>query len=261
MRFQQCRFLCCCVIAIAAVCFAGFVPARISAQMPVTVPPGVGNPKTAPLRAVQPEREIVLFNGRDFANFYTFLPSKGVNNDPEQIFTIENGIVKVSGKEFGYFATVNNYANYRLTFEAKWGEKKWPPREKVVRDSGVLVHIFGADKVWPKSFECQIQENDFGDIFHIDGVSSIESGKRQNGRVVRRKLAEKPHGQWNTVELIVNGDAVTSIVNGVVEHEATQITRKRDGKGGRLNYGRICFQSEGAEVYYRNIVVRPLAAR
>lgn len=223
------------------------------------VPPGVGDPKSAPTRAVQPDKEIALFNGRDFANFYTFLPSKGINNDPENIFTITpDGAVKVLGKEFGYFATVNNYANYRLKFQVKWGDTKWPPREKAVRDSGVLVHISGPDKVWPMSFECQIQENDYGDIFHLGGISSMVDGKRQNGRVVRRKLAEKPHGEWNTIELIVRDDAVTSIVNGVVEHEATQITRKKNGEGGRLNFGRICFQSEGAEVYYRNITLSPL---
>jgi hypothetical protein len=212
-----------------------------------------------PLPVVIPRQETALFNGRDFSGWYTFLPSKGRDNDPEKVFTIEDGgVIHVSGKEFGYFATNAPYANYKLRFEVKWGEKKWPPRETAVRDSGVLVHTIGPDKVWPKSFECQVQENDFGDIFHIDGISSVVNGKRQNGRVVRSKMSEKPNGQWNVVELIVNGDAVTNIVNGVTVNTATQITTLQNGKGSRLNFGKIAFQSEGAEVYYRNITVRPL---
>jgi hypothetical protein len=223
-------------------------------------PPGATDPDPR-ARPVIPQGEIRLFNGRDFSGLYTFLPSKKVNNDPDGIFTVqEGGVIKVTGKEFGYFATAVPYAYYHLSFDVRWGEQKWPPRDKPTtpRDSGVLVHVFGDDKVWPNSFECQIQENDFGDIFHIGGFSSVVDGKRQNGRVVRKKANEKPHGQWNTVEVVCRGDAVTNIVNGMVEAEATSLTRRRDGEGGALNFGRIAFQSEGAEVYYRNIVARPL---
>ena len=210
------------------------------------------------MRPVTPTQETRLFNGRDLTGFYTFVPDSGRDNDPKKIFVVEDGVVHVSGEKFGYFATVTPYANYRVIFDVKWGQKKWPPREKVVRDAGVLVHAVGPDKVWPKSFECQIQENDYGDIFHIDGISSVVNGKRENGRVVRSRSWEKPTGEWNTVEVVCDGDAVTNIVNGHVVNIATQITRGKNGTGGKLNFGRIAFQSEGAEVYYRNIVVRPL---
>lgn len=210
------------------------------------------------MRPITPIKETTLFNGRDLTGFYTFVPESGRDNDPKKIFTVEDGAVHVSGENFGYFATVAPYANYRVRFEVKWGQKKWPPREKAVRDAGVLVHVVGPDKVWPKSFECQVQENDFGDIFHIDGISSVVNGKRENGRVVRTKSWEKPVGEWNTVEVVVSGDAVTNIVNGHIVNVATQITRGQNGTGGKLNFGRIAFQSEGAEIWYRNIVVLPL---
>jgi hypothetical protein len=75
-----------------------------------------------------------------------------VNSDPEKIITVgDGGVIRVTGKEFGYFATERSYANYRLSFEVKWGEQRWPPRENAVRDSGVLVHQIGEDKVWPQS--------------------------------------------------------------------------------------------------------------
>jgi hypothetical protein len=221
--------------------------------------------KPAPAAVPADERPILpikaepLFNGRDFSGWYTFLPSKGRDKDPEKVFTVEDGgVIRVTGKEFGYFSTVAPYANYRLTFEVRWGEKKWPPRENAVRDSGCLVHFVGADTVWPTSFECQIQENDFGDIFHIGGVSSVVEGKRQSGRVVRKEMREKPNGQWNTVEVVCDNDTVLHIVNGGEVNRATQVARGKDGSGGPLNAGRIAFQSEGAEVFYRNIRIAPV---
>jgi hypothetical protein len=227
---------------------------------------------TLPLRAthaqsptyrqiVIPTKPTTLFNGKDWTGWYTYLPSQGRNKDAEAIFTIlPDGIIRVLGKEAGYFATSSDYAYYKLTFEVKWGEKRWPPRETVARDSGVLVHFIGEDKVWPLSFECQIQENDFGDIFHIDGMSSrqVPGGPRNDGRVVRAKLNEKPRGEWNTVTVIVDGDHITNIINGVVESEGIDCRRGRTDDSGKLNFGRIVFQSEWAEVYYRNIKIEPI---
>ncbi len=239
---------------------SAFAPRPVWAQAGKVVSPGATAPDTN-AKPVIPTGETALFNGRDFSGWYTFLPSKGVNNDPEHIFTVEpDGTVHVSGKEFGYFATVVPYANYHLSFEVKWGEKKWKPRDgsTTQRDSGCLVHVFDKDMVWPKSFECQVQERDMGDIFLLGGVSAWANGKQQNGRVVRKMNNEKPHGAWNTVEIICKNDSVTNIVNGMVENEATRLRRKKDGTGGKLNFGRIALQSEGAEVFYRNIKIRPV---
>lgn len=216
-------------------------------------------PAPAEERPILPLKAEPLFNGRDFTGWYTFLPSQGRDKDPEKVYTIEEGgVIHVTGKEFGYFSTVAPYANYRLTFEVRWGEKKWPPRANAVRDSGCLVHLIGADKVWPTSFECQVQENDFGDIFHIGNVSSVVDGKRQAGRVIRKEMREKPHGEWNTVEVVCDNDTVLHIVNGGEVNRATQVARGKDGSGGPLNAGRIAFQSEGAEVFYRNIRIAPV---
>ena len=48
---------------------------------------------------------IHLFNGRDLSRFDTFLRDKGFNNDPDQVFRVHDGVVHVSGKEYGYFIT------------------------------------------------------------------------------------------------------------------------------------------------------------
>jgi hypothetical protein len=129
------------------------------------------DPVTAPIK---------LFNGRNLTNFYTYLgsPGKGQkpygkDNDPEKVFTVADGMVRVSGKVFGGLVTRKDYENYRLVVEFKWGEKTWPPREKAARDSGILLHCVGADGaaggVWMESVECQMIEGGTGDFILVGG--------------------------------------------------------------------------------------------
>src|SRR5215217_3488804 len=83
---------------------------------------------------------IHLLGGTDLTPFYSFLKDFG-NADPDNVFTITNGILRISGQHYGYLATRHdNFENYKLVAEFKWGEKTWPPRETNARDSGVLVH-------------------------------------------------------------------------------------------------------------------------
>jgi hypothetical protein len=53
---------------------------------------------------------VVLFNGRDLTNFDTFLKEHGLNNDPDHVFLVENGVIHISGKEFGYVITKKEFA-------------------------------------------------------------------------------------------------------------------------------------------------------
>jgi hypothetical protein len=51
-------------------------------------------------------------------------------------------MIHVLGKEFGYLSTVDEYDNFHLTVEFKWGEQKFRPREEAKRDS---TETFGSD--------------------------------------------------------------------------------------------------------------------
>jgi hypothetical protein len=199
------------------------------------------------------DKRISLFNGNDLKGWTTFLvhADKSIDSkaDPLGVFKVEDGLIHVSGQEFGGITTEGEYENYRLRLDVKWGTKKWPPRLNVVRDSGVLLHCVGPEKVWPKSIECQIQEHDTGDFWLVDGTTLEVDGKRFENRSAKKKDAEKPTGEWNTVEVICDGGRMTNIVNGVVVNEGTNASVTR---------GRILLQSEGAEVYYRNVELTPL---
>jgi hypothetical protein len=194
-----------------------------------------------------------LFNGKDLNGWYSFLKNKGKNNDSNQVFTVNNGLLKITGQDFGYIVTEKSFSNFHLVVEFKWGKKKYPPRENVVRDNGICYYVVATDKVWPRSVECQIQEGDCGDFWLIDSVTAIVDGVQQgptkNTRVKKKLDNEKPSGEWNRVEVIAVNGKCTHIVNGVIVNEATDVS---------LHSGRILIQSEGAETYYRKIEIKEL---
>ena len=210
---------------------------------------------TSPVVAKDEGKAVPLFNGRDLTGWYVFVKhaesTTDPRTDPKGVFKAENGVIHISGEEFGCLTTEKEYSNYRLKLEFKWGEKKWAPRDQpgTPRDSGILVHCVGPDKVWTKSIECQIQEHDCGDFWLVSGTKLLVNGKPFRDRSIKTRDAEKPNGEWNVVEVVCDGDTITNIVNGVVVNEGTKASETR---------GKILLQSEGAEVFYRNVELIPI---
>ena len=198
-----------------------------------------------------------LFNGKNLNGWYSFLRTQGKNNDPEKVFAVEDGLLHISGKEFGYIATEKVYKNFHLVAEFKWGVKKYPPRDAdtTKRDNGICYYIpvDAKDSVWPKSIECQIQEGDVGDFWLIDSATIIVDGVRSKPdafqRIKKKADGELPTGQWNKVEVIANNGKITYMVNSKVVNE---------GESPSLSEGKILVQSEGAEIYYRKIEIAEL---
>ncbi|HEX6428195.1 MAG TPA: DUF1080 domain-containing protein [Niastella sp.] len=194
-----------------------------------------------------------LFNGKDLTGWYSFIKNRGKNNDSARVFSVKDGMLFITGQEFGYLVTEKKFNDFRLVVEFKWGEKKYPPRENRVRDNGILYCVVDSDKVWPRSIECQIQEGDCGDFWLIDSVTIVMDGARtqatKNTRIIKKKDNEKPTGEWNKLEIIAQNGKCTHIMNGVVVNEGTEAS---------LRTGRILIQSEGAEIYYRKVEITEL---
>ena len=247
-----------------------------------------------------------LFNGKDLAGWDTWLgrphksvegldlkkndkgeyaESVGLNKDPKKVYTVVSvdgkPAIRISGEIFGALTSKDEFENYHLKLEFKWGEKKWPPREKAVRDSGLLYHCIGphgaAGTYWMQSLECQIQEHDCGDFYSVGGAPTVDvEGVRKDekgpvfykkgapkltnvkSRIVRDVDHEKPVGEWNTIEVLAVGDTCVHVVNGKPNMVLTNPRGRLDGKEVPLTRGKIQLQSEGAEVFYRNIAIRPL---
>jgi hypothetical protein len=230
---------------------------------------------------------IFAFNGKDLTGFYPYTRNHHYE-DPNKVFSVQDGMIRVSGEEFGGLATGGIFRDYHLVVEWKWGERTWPPRLKNARDSGILLHCVGPDGAaggqWMESIECQMIEGGSGDFIIVGGKSrpslSCEtrsgSGKElyfeKGGTLVTRNSArynwwgrdplwkdqlgfrgsrdvEKPAGEWNRMEVLCDGDSITNILNGYVVNMGTKSS---------LTEGKIQFQSEGAEVFFRKIEVRPI---
>jgi hypothetical protein len=216
-------------------------------------------------------RPLVLFDGKSLAAFDVFVRNEPLNVDPDGVFRVEDGVVHVSGTEHGYFITKQSFRDYRLHAEFRWGEGTFGGRAGKSRDSGILYHVQGPDKVWPRSLELQIQEGATGDFWMTDGAAVTgRDGRRVTGpagtsRPIPRfgkgpwrdvvgyrdpvNELERPHGEWNAVELVVRGDTVRHYVNGTLVNEGTAPFPTE---------GKILFQSEGAEIFFRNITVQPI---
>ncbi len=194
-----------------------------------------------------------LFNGVDLSGWRVFVDPRpdrySPDSSPEGIFEVEDGMIHVSGERFAALSTEDDFDNYRLVVEFRWGEDRWPPRAEAKRDSGILVHGTGPDKIWTRSIECQIQEGDCGDFWLVDKTTIKVDGALQTRYKAKTKDAEKPFGEWNTVEVICDGDTIAHIVNGQEVNRGTEASVTR---------GRIILQSEGAEVFYRKVELTPL---
>ena len=219
----------------------------------------------------------------------------GSGRDPLKVFTVLRDVdgrpaIRISGEVFGELRTTRALKDYHLKLQFKWGEKKWPPRDRpeTPRDSGLLYHVHAAPGVngrtWARSIELQIQEHDVGDLYAVGSAIAVRAKPRAgtmpalydydpagewtffsqsqgaSGRCIKQPDNEKPSGAWNTIELIAFGEDAIHIVNGQVVmrlHGPLQI----DGQvPAPITSGPIILQSEGAEVFYRDIEVRSITA-
>ena len=254
----------------------------------VTVPLGVRLARAGSGAVQTDDGWTPLFNERDLASWDTWLGKPyGLNTDPRNVFSVVDTdgarAVRISGEVYGALTTRLEFENYHLRFEFKWGERRWPPREQALRDSGCCYHGVGPHGAsygfWLQSFEFQVQEGDCGDFYPLAGViADVEAvpkdaadprselvyrkGTRtiigHTKRVIKDGNHEKPHGSWNRMDLYCVGPASAHVVNGTACMVLTGLRRRLDGVEVPLTKGRIQFQSEGAEVFYRNMAIRHL---
>ncbi len=237
-----------------------------------------------------------LFNGRDLSGWVVYTAQTKFENPG--VFQVIDGMIYAAGGagEVGYYGgliTRDSYENYRLRFEYKWGQATYPYRKGKARDAGVLIHAVGphGPGPWMTSYEFQVMEGCVGEFLAVevgrddsgqpvkleytaeierkDGLCYFKPGAALTTIKDRQRLnwwgrdpqwkdeagfrghqdVESPLGQWTRCEIVADGDAVEYFVNGTLVNRV---------KGLSLTKGRILFQTEGAEVWYRNIELSPL---
>ncbi|HMI66563.1 MAG TPA: DUF1080 domain-containing protein [Cyclobacteriaceae bacterium] len=243
----------------------------------------------------------VLFNGSDLNGWDTYLgPVRndsmkitdsiplGLNQDPRHVFSVVNEdgqpAIRISGAHHGGISTLEEFSNFHLVLEFKWGTAKIPSFKNRKRDSGLLyfaVGPHGADYGnWMRSQEFQIQEGDCGDYWGVAGgvfdvpvtpdsagryfydkkgtMTTFSAVSKAGRRCFKNPDAERPTGEWNTIELYCKGDTSIHVVNGVVNMVLYHSRQTDHGTETPLKKGKLQLQSEGCEVFYRNIKIESL---
>ena len=231
-----------------------------------------------------------LFNGKNLDGWYTFIKDRGKNVDPKKVFTVSNGMIRISGEEYGCITTNDEFENYKITVRYKWGEVTYVPRIDRARDSGLLLHSVGedggSDGTWMHSIECQIIEGGTGDFIVVgDGsrdfsITSPVAPEKQGSSYVY-----KPGGNMVTINSgRINWFARDPGWKDVKDFRGAGDIEKPAGKWNKLvcvvkggeiliylngilvnhavdvkpRKGRIQIQSEGAEIFVKQVRIEKL---
>jgi hypothetical protein len=245
---------------------------------------------------------VSLLNGRDLTGWYTMLQKSGKGfAEKHGMVTMEEEMLHILGNEegvipaeAGYLATNQEFENVHIRLEYKWGVKRHAPRSTPKRDNGLLYALVGEDKVWPTCVECQIEEGDVGDFFMVgtrgvqsnhwaglfgEGISPVTGWPKPSSSEAAQSGSTQPQSepsggrfikdgnfelldQWNTVEVLWQGDKAAHIVNGRTVNVATSLQQPDPQNAGRfipLTRGKIAIEIEFAEIWFRRIEVKSLA--
>jgi|GEM_PF-284743 len=217
----------------------GFRPEGILALQIHAGPPMVVEFKEIQLKTLNAEfgTPIALFNGKDLEGWT--VSSDGVKNT----FGVKDGVITDTGEPPGYIRTTADYTNYALRVQL---------RHVTEGNSGVLLRMTGPDKVWPKSIEAQGLFRNVGDIWNIDEFPMTTGPGRTNGRHTPKlnPSNEWPLGEWNQYDITLDGGVLEIWVNGLLQNTATECQEIA---------GKICLQSEGAQMEFRNLTLIPIA--
>ncbi|MAQ76097.1 MAG: hypothetical protein CL613_07175, partial [Aquimarina sp.] len=215
----------------------------------------------------------------------------GFNKSGYDVFTVikdnNESIIRISGEYYGALVSKKEYQNYHLQLKFRWGDKKWEPRKKLLKDTGILYHSIGPMgaehwRTWMLSQEFQIMEGHTGDYWNQsssaidiraytpeylmnpmahesqDYLHIGEKGPFKN-YCLRSNNYEKPHGEWNTLDLYCfEGKSLHVVNDNVVMILKNSRYLNDSGEFVELKKGKIQLQSEAAEVFFKDIKIREI---
>ncbi|WP_282136710.1 3-keto-disaccharide hydrolase [Seonamhaeicola maritimus] len=230
------------------------------------------------------EKFVPLFNGKNLDGWYIKIRSGGPQL-ANKVFAVKNKMVHVFDDSFpdtialktgenathGMLYTNKKYSKFILRFEYKWGTKIANNFDMYQYDAGCYYHVFD-DEIWPKGIEYQVRYNHLtntnhtGDFWAAGATFQWHTGK-DSLRYLSPDMGGIPHprrfdehlatatknfnalnDKWNQCEVIVMGNEYAiHKLNGDIVNMATDLS---------VSEGKIAFQSETAEIFYRNIEIQ-----
>ena len=194
-----------------------------------------------------------LFNGKDLTGWID------VNTSPET-WSVRNGLLICTGKPIGVMRSDRQYENFLLHIE--WRHMK------PGGNSGIFIwsDATPSKNRLPLGLEVQMLELDWinqhkkngkpnhigfisGELFGANGLTSTPDNPRGQ-RSMSPELRCKPHGEWNTYDIVCVDGTLKLSINGKFVNGISQASIKK---------GYLCLESEGSEIHFRNIRIMELA--
>lgn len=241
-------------------------------------PPQLDQPVKSP-------KVIRLFNGSDLGGFYTFLQGSGRDNDPDKVFSVVDSMIRISGRYSGSLTTRQEYENYYLVAEYKWGSTTFEPRLDSARHSGIWVNCIGEDGAFSNAcmhgIEIDVMEGGTGNLLVAgDNTDNFSLTCQVSGRKIDDSFVYAPDGEpvtihkgrvywwgWDRNWQDVKGfrgfrnienprgqwNRLDCIVSGQEIKVILNGTLVNDCVNVQPRKGRLQLQSDGAEIFFRRL--------
>ncbi|MCL2119160.1 MAG: DUF1080 domain-containing protein [Planctomycetaceae bacterium] len=242
------------VLTLLTVCAVICAFTAISSAQPGGGNRGPGN-VPMPQGPVKTDATIDLFASKNLAD-WDFILVDGAKKEDVFSFT-DDGILKCTGKPFGYLCTKEKYRDFKLTVQWRWPEGVEPT------NSGVFLRMNGETKGFlPRGVEVQLAHKNAGDLWAFFGMGLAGYDKARfthntpgndvtgESRGIKKLVdAERPAGRWNTYEILCQGGTIVVSVNGTIVNWTQDVEDIA---------GPVGLQSEGGPIEFRNAWLTPL---
>lgn len=179
-------------------------------------------------------KEVNLFNGKDLTGWEAY---------GTELWYVKEGLLYCESgpdKQYGYLCTRDYYDNYDLTVEFK---------QEADGNSGIFIRSFIEKGVQINGWQVEVAPKGHG-----SGGIYESYGRGWIAYIDKEKEAVLKENEWNTMRIKVEGDNVTTWLNGV---EMVNLTDEKVGRG----QGRIALQIHdggGIKVAWRNLKLKTL---
>lgn len=177
---------------------------------------------------------IKLFNGKDLAGWRLIKPEAD-NGWSVADGVLQNRVVKEKDKHFGNLRTDAEFEDFNLKTEVRTQEGS---------NSGIYLRGI---------YEVQVMES-FGKPVNSHHMGALYS------RITPKVAAEKPIGEWQTLDITLVDRHLTVILNGatIIDNEPVLGCTGGALTSDEFKPGPIFLQGDHTNVDYRNMVLRPV---
>lgn len=203
-----------------------------------------------------------MFNGKDLTGWKS-------NDEVPGCFTVEDGLLKVSGGRAHLFYTGPDGEAKFQSFILKMKVKTTPGS-----NSGVYFHTKYEGTGWPYAgYECQVNSTHkdpkkTGSLYGVINILALAEGQQepQGGKHIKVPAAPSKDGEWFDYEIKVEGKHITLSVDGkvtvdFVEPEGWDPAKELKGMPGRkLSEGTIAIQGHDpmSTTFYKDMFIKVL---